>query len=98
MSEIQELSHSKETRINSTDDCKPSLTTLSRIFKVLSERGSLGRTSLALYSKINYVRLLRYLDWLERKNLVKLAIKNGRIVVILSSGGQDIADTFSSFS
>jgi predicted transcriptional regulator len=50
---------------------KPDLYVLARVIKVLKERKSLKRTSLATSTGMSYDRLVKYLDWMLDKGFVK---------------------------
>lgn len=66
---------------------EPSMKLLTRILKVILEQNSLGKTHQSHESKINYVRLIKCLDWLEKKNLVKFVVKYVKTQVQLSQQG-----------
>lgn len=94
----QKTTYYKEIDENSNENFSPNLAILSRILKVIFERNSVGRTGLALEANVNYLRLLRYLKWLEKKNLIKLVIEDGKINVVLSHIGMDFTKTLSLLS
>jgi predicted transcriptional regulator len=50
---------------------KPDLYVIARIIKVLKEKNRVNRTALATSSGIAYDRLLKYLDWMQKRNFVK---------------------------
>lgn len=74
---------------------EPSMKLLTRILKVILEQNSLGKTHLSQESKINYVRLTKCLDWLEKKNLVKFIVKDGKTHVQLSQQGREFTTMLS---
>lgn len=94
---LQKSTCFKETE-ESNENFSPNLVILSRILNVIFERNSVGRTGLALEANVNYLRLLRYLKWLEKKNLIKLVIEDGKINVVLSHLGMDFTKTLSMVS
>ena len=49
---------------------EPSMKSLSRIMKVMTEEGPIGKTQLSLETKINYTRLVRHIVWLEKRSLL----------------------------
>lgn len=98
IADLQKMTIRKTGKIFSNKTFSPNMTILSRILRVLFEKNSIGKTSLSLEAKVNYVRLVRYLDWLEKKNLVEFVIKDGKINVVLSHFGMDVATTLSLLS
>jgi len=79
----------------SSSDFKPNFLVLSRIIKTLSEKNRIGKTSLSLEANVNYVRLLRYLQWLENKRLVEFVIEVNGVSVVLSQLGREFASSLS---
>ena len=59
---------------------KPDLYVLARIIKVLKERKSLNRTTLATATGFSYYRLVKYLDWMSCKRFGKLN-SNGDVIL-----------------
>ncbi len=59
---------------------KPDLYVLARIIKVLKERKSLNRTTLATSTSLSYDRLVKYLDWMSEKGFVELD-SNGEVLL-----------------
>ena len=49
---------------------------LARIIKVLKERKQLNRTTLATYTGQSYDRLVKYLDWMSQKGLIRIDSKD----------------------
>ena len=52
---------------------------VSRVMKTILERDSINRTNLAQEANVNYVRLSNHLSWLEKKHLIELAVKEGKV-------------------
>lgn len=75
---------------------EPSMKLLTRILMVILKQNSLGKTHLSQESNVNYVRLTRCLDWLEKKSLVKFVIKDGKTHVQLSQQGREFTMMLSS--
>ena len=69
----------------------PSMKTLMRIVKFMTENSSGGKTQLALDTKLNYARLAKHLVWMEKKGLVKSTINDSKINVALTITGRDFA-------
>lgn len=68
-------------RVNSGEPIsKPDLYVLARIIKVLKERKSLNRTTLATSTGLSYDRLVKYLDWMSSKGFVELDL-NGEVLL-----------------
>lgn len=59
---------------------KPDLYVLARIIKALKEQQKLNRTALATSTGLAYDRLVKYLEWMEAKEFVRLD-SEGRIVL-----------------
>ena len=76
----------------------PSVKFLSRIMKIILERNSVVKTNLSQDANINYTRLVNHIDWLERKDLVKFVVQDGKVKVVLTGTGRDLAIAFSSIS
>ncbi len=66
---------------------EPSMKILSRIMQVMSERNSIQRTTLSLETNIQYSRLSKHLEWLEKKRLIESFVEEGKIFLKLSSVG-----------
>ena len=77
-------------------DFEPSMKTLSRIFKTMTDNGSKARTSLSLDTNLNYTRLAKHIVWLEQKGLVKSTSDKTKINVGLTAKGRVFASTISS--
>jgi predicted transcriptional regulator len=72
-------------------DFEPSMKTLLRILKVMTENGSGGKTQLSLDTNLNYARLAKHIVWLEKKGLVKSIIDKSKINVALTVKGRVFA-------
>jgi predicted transcriptional regulator len=77
---------------------EPSMKTLSRIVKSMTENGSGGKTQLSLDTNLNYTRLAKHIVWLEKKGFVKSAIKDNKINVVLTTSGREFASIISKTS
>lgn len=73
----------------------PSMKTLMRIVKFMTENTSGGKTQLALDTKLNYARLAKHLVWMEKKGLVESTIDDNKINVSLTKTGRDFAKVIS---
>jgi len=73
----------------------PSMKTLMRIVKFMTENSSGGKTQLALDTNLNYARLAKHLVWMEKKGLVKSTIDDNKINVALTETGRDFAKMIS---
>ena len=80
-------------KLESTFD--PSMKTLMRIVKFMTENSSGGKTQLALDTKLNYARLAKYIVWMEKKGLVESTIDDNKINVALTKTGRDFAKVIS---
>lgn len=76
-------------------DFDPSMKTLSRIMKTMTEKGSEGKTQLSLDANLNYARLAKHIVWLEKKGLAESTIENNKISVALTADGKKFASTIS---
>jgi len=79
-------------------DFEPSMKTLSRIVKTMTENGSEGKTQLSLDTNLNYARLAKHIVWLEKKGLVESKITDNKINVALTTSGRVFASTISKSS
>ncbi len=70
---------------------EPSMKTLLRILKAMTENGSKGKTQLSLDTNLNYARLAKHIVWLEKKGLVKSIIDKSKINVALTVKGRVFA-------
>ena len=83
----------KKKKIES--DFEPSMKTLLRMMKAMTENGSKGKTQLSLHTNLNYTRLAKHIVWLEKKGLVKSTIDKSKINVGLTEKGRIFASTLS---
>lgn len=72
-------------------DFEPSMKTLSRILKTMTDNGPEAKTSLSLDTNLNYTRLTKHIVWLEKKGLVKSIIDKSQIKVGLTEKGREFA-------
>ena len=73
----------------------PSMKTLLRILKSMTENDAGGKTQLSLDTNLNYARLAKHIVWLEKKGLVKSTIEDNKINVALTASGRKFASTIS---
>ena len=73
----------------------PSMKTLSRIMKAITENGAEGKTQLSLHTNLNYTRLAKHVVWLEKKGFVESAIEDNKINVVLTKSGREFASMIS---
>jgi predicted transcriptional regulator len=92
-SKIIEIVKSKKIEPN----FEPSMKTLTRVLKAMTENGSEGKTQLSLNANLNYARLAKHIVWLEKKGLVESTIENSKIIVTLTTNGRTFASTLSEF-
>ena len=76
-------------------DFDPSMKTLSRIVKSMTENSAGGKTQLSLDTNLNYTRLAKHIVWLEKKGLVESTIDKTKINVGLTAKGRIFASTLS---
>jgi predicted transcriptional regulator len=74
---------------------EPSIKTLSRILKTMTDNGPEAKTSLSLDTNLNYARLAKHIVWLEKKGLVESTIDKSKINVGLTTKGRIFASTLS---
>ncbi len=74
---------------------EPSMKTLLRILKTMTDNGPEAKTSLSLDTNLNYTRLAKHIVWLERKGLVESIIDKSKINVGLTAKGKIFASTLS---
>ena len=86
----------KSIRLES--EFEPSMRTLSRIVKAMTENGSEGKTQLSLDTNLNYARLAKHIVWLEKKGLVEFKIEDNKINVALTTSGREFASMISKSS
>lgn len=59
------------------------------------DKNAIQRTSLSLETNVQYSRLSRHLEWLERKKLIEPFVEEGRIFLKLNSLGKEFASSVS---
>ncbi|HZS74791.1 MAG TPA: winged helix-turn-helix domain-containing protein [Candidatus Nitrosotalea sp.] len=69
-------------------DFEPSMKTLLRILKTMTNNRSEGKTCLARDTNLNYARLAKHIVWLEKKGLVESVIDDQKINVVLTQKGR----------
>ena len=74
---------------------EPSMNTLSRIMKTMTEKGSKGKTQMSLDTRLNYARLAKHIVWLEKKSLVESTIEDNKINISLTRKGKEFASIIS---
>jgi predicted transcriptional regulator len=77
-------------------DFEPSMKTLLRIFRSITEKGPEAKTTLSIDTHLNYTRLAKHIVWLEQKGLVESTIDKSKINVGLTEKGIIFASTLSS--
>ncbi|MBI1829404.1 MAG: hypothetical protein HY222_03120 [Thaumarchaeota archaeon] len=87
---IQRVTHELR-KAKSDSEFNPSMKILSRIMKVLLDINSIQRTTMSLETNIQYSRLSRHLEWLERKRLIESFVEEGKIFLKLTSLGREFA-------
>ena len=85
-------------RIRLEPSFEPSMKSLMRIMKSMTENGSEGKTQLSLDTNLNYARLAKHIVWLEKKGFVESSIESGKINVALTKRGREFASTISKIS
>jgi predicted transcriptional regulator len=76
-------------------DFKPSTKTLLRILKTITDKGAEAKTTLSIYTHVNYTRLAKCIVWMEKKGLVESTIDKSRIKVGLTKKGKEFVSTLS---
>jgi predicted transcriptional regulator len=77
---------------------EPSIKILLRIMRSIRENNHIGRTALAMESNINYTVLSKYLNWLERKSIIKLILIDGKANISMTAKGREFAVELHNFS
>jgi predicted transcriptional regulator len=85
-------------RIRLEPDFEPSMKSLLRITKSMTENFSEGKTQLSLDTNLNYARLAKHIAWLEKKGFVESKIEDGKINVALTIRGREFASIISKTS
>lgn len=76
---------------------EPSLKTLSRIMKVILEKNSIRKTILSQEANVQYARLLKHLEWLEKRHMIESIIEDGKVDVKFTHVGREFAMLISTF-
>jgi predicted transcriptional regulator len=78
-----------------SDNCKfePSFRVLHRALSIILSENGKTRTALAQQANLNYCRLSSHIEWLRRKNLVRLIVEEGKVKIILTESGVMFAVT-----
>ena len=76
-------------------DFDPSMKSLMRIMKFMTESGAEGKTQLSLHTNLNYARLAKHVVWLEKKGLVESTIEDNKVYVALTTRGRKFASMIS---
>lgn len=79
--------------VKSEPDFEPSMKTLVRILKTITEGGPKAKTNLSLDTHLQYSRLAKHIVWLEKKGLVESKIDKSKINVSLTEKGRVFAST-----
>lgn len=87
--QIDEALEGKAERFN------PTINTLCRIMKALSEQNSINRTTLSTVANVHYSRLSKCLEILQERNYIELVIKNGVVNIRLTEQGKAFASKLS---
>lgn len=72
-------------------DFEPSMKSLLRILKIMTQNGAEGKTQLSLDTNLNYSRLTKHIGWLEKKDLVESSVENNKIIVSITNRGREFA-------
>jgi predicted transcriptional regulator len=79
-------------------DFDPSMKSLMRIMKAMTENGAKGKTQLSLHTNLNYARLAKHIVWLEKKGLVESTIEDNKVNFVLTTNGREFASVISKIS
>jgi len=74
-------------------DFEPSMKTLSRILKSITDKGPEPKTILSVNANLNYSRLAKHIVWLEKKGLVESTLEKSQIKVGLTKKGREFTST-----
>ena len=74
---------------------EPSMKTLLRIMKAITEHGAKGKTQLSFHTNLNYARLAKHIVWLEKKGLVESTIEGNKVNVALTTNGRKFVSMIS---
>jgi len=76
-------------------DFEPTMKTLTRILKTITDNGPEAKTSLSLDTNLNYARLAKHIVWLEKKGIVESTVDKSKISVGLTEKGRVFASMLS---
>ena len=79
-------------------DFEPSMKSLLRLMKAMTENGAEGKTKLSLDTNLNYARVTKHVGWLENQGLVESTVEDGKIIVTLTKDGREFASMISKTS
>jgi predicted transcriptional regulator len=74
---------------------EPSMKTLLRIVKFMTENDAGGKTQLSLDTNVNYARFVKHVVWLEKNNLIESKIEENKIKIALTADGKKFASMIS---
>jgi len=74
---------------------EPSMKTLSRILKTITDKGPEAKTILSLDANLQYSRLAKHIVWMEKKGLVESRVDKSKINIGLTEKGKIFAETIS---
>ncbi|MGC1425594.1 MAG: winged helix-turn-helix domain-containing protein [Nitrosotalea sp.] len=74
-------------------DFEPSMKTLSRILKSITDKDPEAKTLLSVNTNLNHSRLAKHIVWLEKKGLVESTIDKSHVKVDLTKKGKEFAST-----
>ena len=77
---------------------EPSIKILLRIIRSIHKNNTIGRTSLALESNINYAILSRYINWLESKFVIESVVLDRKVNICMTEKGRKFAVELDDFS
>ena len=73
----------------------PSMKTLMRIVKFMTENDPEGKTQMALDTHLNYARLAKHIVWMEKKGLAESTVEDNKINISLTDAGRGFAKIIS---
>jgi predicted transcriptional regulator len=76
-------------------DFEPSMKTLMRIVKTITDKGPEGKTILSLNTNLQYSRLAKHIVWMEKKGLVESRVDKSKINIGLTEKGKRFAELLS---
>lgn len=75
-----------------SDDFKPSPILTNKLLEVLFLEGIISKTLLCQKANIHYKKLVKHLDWLQRKKVVEYVLSNGKVAVQLTVLGRELSE------